>query len=69
MGRRFPGKLRPTLSVSPIYCDPQVEIRSRILGNDLIRADGAVLAKFVVDVDSGYFWRDDDSEVRSVARR
>ena len=48
-------KLRPAPPVASNKCDTQVEVRSCILGNSLIRESDALFAKFVVDVDTGSF--------------
>ena len=54
-----PGELRPTHSVLSAYCDTQVEVRSFISGNNLIRSSDVLFATFAVDVDIAYYWSSD----------
>ena len=63
------GEQRPTLSVFPIYTDPQVRVRRCMSGNMCLRNSDVLLAKLVVDVDIGYFLRDDFQGAWSIARR
>ena len=51
-----------------VYCDTQVEVRSCILGNNVLRAGDVPFSKLVVEVDSGYFRRGDDQKARSQGR-
>ena len=49
------AKLRLTHWVLSTKRDTEVEVRSCISGNNLIRASEVLFAQLVVDVDSGYF--------------
>ena len=52
-------KRRPTHSAFSVYCGTPVEVRSRILGKNALRASVVLFAKLVVDVESGYLRRGD----------
>ena len=54
------GKLRPTRSALPIDYFAQVEVRSCMLGGNLIRDSDVLVAELVVVVDSGSPCSDDN---------